>query len=300
MDIVMIVTVVVISVLLYAASALDSGKTRIERLRTSGTPSGVLPLPVMTPEFEERAKRRARHEKRAVGVTLIIGAAILIALVLSGREISLAPLFAYLLAFAWVGRIVANSIDRTREVEQAQTDAPRVAHGHYTSLASYYPRPYMFISWGLTAVLIGLMFYVMNKTVPGSWVNYVFLPVSIAVCVASWLFTAWIARQPVYANSEADLRWEDRLISEDVQTLPYVSSLFPMMLALIMVPQSSAEQMPWPLVITALAVFFATLVVGWFAGRASLRQLWPDPWADEHGPNAKRYWGEGERSGDGR
>ncbi|XCB29813.1 hypothetical protein RQN30_11755 [Arcanobacterium hippocoleae] len=53
----------VAGIIAYFGYGADGGKSRLEGLKDRTAPRGALPLPQMTPEFEQRYFRRIAHEK---------------------------------------------------------------------------------------------------------------------------------------------------------------------------------------------------------------------------------------------
>lgn len=276
---------VIIGVAVYYLYGRDEGDLRTGRLRYGVTPRGALPLPVMSPEFEARLKERIKTEKRGVGIGMIFAVilASIVALLFPDMLMLMYILFCF---FFFFGRAVADFIDRSRQLRQANPSKPRISRGRYVGLFDYFPLPYTIAGLLATALLNGVAIFGAREALAAPWKFALAIGVCVFFIVASWALAGYVARQPLYANSEADLRWEDRLIGEDIQTIPLLGASMPIVGLLPLIDSETSQGYIGLVALALVACFAALAIIAWLASSSSWRHLWPDPDPDSHGPKA--------------
>lgn len=257
----------------------DGGKSRLEGFKNSETPKGALPLPIITPEFEQRYYRRVKNERRGIAIGCLC---IIVPLIFFIVDVGMYT-YALFLVTVVTSRAITNMIDRSHELEN-KNDAIRYSRGRFVSLTDYLPAWAIISILILTVLSLSATFVMTAPYALNTWHPYIFLPLSIILVALSWYMAARIARQPVFATSEADLRWEDRLIANDVAVIPILGALIPSILVLQLAPESLRRS--WILAGIILAI--ATIaIIATAASYGAQRRLWPDPYAAKSSPAAR-------------
>lgn len=269
--------ITVFALILYFGYSADEHNTRVMRLRDGVTPRGALPLPVMTPEFAARFQSRLKTEKRSIAIALIFALCINAVMIFRFQNFG-----ASLLMFIWVafycGRAVANIIDRTREISNNHEILPRYSRGRYTSLWDFFPKALFWLAILITVLLdVSLLIFGFQTVLDTLWKQVLAIMICILFPLIGWLLAAYIARQPVYANSEADLRWEDRLMGEDIQILSLFGEILPAFLLLVLFENVDQQNFTWILITLFLVALIVLGTIMWAGNSIAQRRLWPDP-----------------------
>lgn len=267
--------IVLVTVIIYAGFALDHGTTKLNRLRDEIVPRGALPLPVITPEFTQRFQRRTRTENRAVALSLVLFSVIAIGTFNGFHTVPFLIPFALMLVLS--SQAIANVIDRHREIRQASRSEVRYSRSRYPSLTDYFAAKYAVAFWAVL-ILFESEYLSLNRAYAlSNAIQITALILMPILCALTWLVSMWIARQPVYANSEADLRWEDKLIANDVQFLPLYAFLASTLTLLTSLDPEIVLKNVWPFLLPAGTAMLAQTAITLAAARHAARHLWPDP-----------------------
>lgn len=268
---------VVFALIIYFGYGVDAHKTRIMRLRDGIAPRGALPLPVMTAEFAERFQTRLNTEKRYIAVALVLSLLIAAVSVYCFDVLGVLALLLLWIA-AYFGRAVANIVDRAREIKNFDNSFPLYLPASSRSLRDFFPPSLIVLSLVIAIIADVVLFIFGFQTVAGAfWKQTVAIVACIIFPIIGWLLAAYIARQPVVANSEADLRWEDRLKGEDIQILPLFGEIFPIFLLLASYNNLAEQKVSWIMLGAFLALLIILLVIAVIGNSIGQRKLWPDP-----------------------
>ncbi|MCI7551722.1 MAG: hypothetical protein PUK40_01555 [Actinomycetaceae bacterium] len=277
-----IAAVVVFAALFYVAFRADQGRLRLDRLGSGVTPRGALPLPVMTPEFEQRYRERLPRAHRATLIVLIVMVIALAAAICFTDVISLAPLFCAFFLLLFATRACTNLYDRRRQEAEHRGSADFGAARPARRLTDFFPTPQIYFAMTLSVVTAPLTIYCALALHDGATpFTSVALIASVATIPLGWIIAAVIARQPVPAESEADIRWEESLIREDVQLLPFIGTLAPAIALMLITPNIRLSTIGWIPAIALIAIGIAFGILSVVAERNAARRLWPDPLGEQ-------------------
>ena len=257
-------------VILYVGYSRDNGMLRLECAASSEAPEGALPLPVKTPEFEQRYRARSSLERRLLAIGLITW------IVIFGRFSFLGAFSAcFLYGSVAITRAIANMISRAHEV---RTGDPGARYGSERSLRllDFMPLWAIISSMAVSFALDIFLFVVAKEYMSSAPYAYCWIIVASAVPLLALVLSACLGHQSVYATAEADLRWEEYLINEDVLMTLIMGAVLPPVFIMSVFGQIDVIPLsPWPAVVLFLG---AALIIGillCIGSRQAQRRLWP-------------------------
>ncbi|MDP9800422.1 hypothetical protein J2S49_000498 [Arcanobacterium wilhelmae] len=182
-----------------------------------------------------------------------------------------------MLATVLAARVIANVIDRREELRRAPRDEVRYSRSHYTTLLDYYPATHIAAFWAVVALFEIAYVALSYRNISQHPVQIIALASTPVLSGVMWGITAWIASQPVYATSEADLRWEDKLIADDVHVLPMYGFVIPAVALLVSTGTNLSSGWAALYVTLFIAAALARGAIALSAAGKSARHLWPTP-----------------------